>query len=73
MVFLSKLFFGTKNSWMYNGFKVKKKKAKNDRGSITQLNYMRWLKLELVKEDEYRLKDNIFSVRGQVWYLKPGL
>lgn len=40
--------------------------AKNDRGSILQLNYMRWLKLELVKEDEYRLKDNIFSVRGQM-------
>lgn len=44
--------------------KRKKKKAKNGTGSISQLNYMEGLKLEL--EDEYRLKYNILGMRGQM-------
>lgn len=43
------------------------KLAKNDTGSISQLNFMKWLTTEL-EEDESRLKDNILGLRGQMWY-----
>lgn len=39
--------------------------AKNDKGSISQLNYMQWLELEL-GENDYRLKDNILGMRGKM-------
>lgn len=34
--------------------------------SITQLNYIRWLKLEPREEDKYRLKVHMFGMRGQM-------